>query len=78
ANVYLLLYPKDFIARPVAENAEQVFAVLRSIQPRHFLSEGRVYGGGLYKMEPAELMRLPAGDLAKVLDLDLHRQRSLF
>lgn len=78
ANVYLLLYPKDFVARQMAEKAEQVFAVLRSIQAHHFITEGRVYGGGLYKMEPAELMRLPAGELAKILNLELERQRCLF
>ncbi|HEX7446877.1 MAG TPA: class I SAM-dependent methyltransferase [Pirellulales bacterium] len=78
ANVYLLLYPKDFVSRQVSEKAEDVFKALRAIQPQHFLSEGRVYGGGLHKMEPAELMRLPAGDLATIFDSELHRQRSLF
>jgi adenine-specific DNA-methyltransferase len=78
ANVYLLLYPKDFVADQVAARAEQIFTLLRAIEPRHFLSEGRVYGGGLHKMEPAELMRLPAGEIAKMLNLELRRQRSLF
>lgn len=78
ANVYLLLYPKDFVTRQIADKAEQVFAELRAIQPRHFFSEGRVYGGGLHKMEPAELMRLPAGRLATVLDLEPERQRRMF
>lgn len=78
ANVYLLLYPKEFVAEQVAAKAAQAFDALRAIQPRHFLSEGRVYGGGLHKMEPAELMRLPAGQLAGILDLELHKQRSLF
>lgn len=78
ANVYLLLYPKDFVARQIADKAEQVFAALRAIQPRHFFTEGRVYGGGLHKMEPGELMRLPAGELAMLLDLEPERQRRMF
>lgn len=78
ANVYLLLYPKDFVARQVADKAEKIFAALRAIRPQHFFSEGRVYGGGLHKMEPAELMRLPAGALAEILDLKLERPRHLF
>ena len=78
ANVYLLLYPKDFVARQVLKNAERVFSALQAIRPERFLSEGRVYGGGLHKMEPAELMRLPADEIAEVLDLDWRRQASLF
>lgn len=78
ANVYLLLYPKDFVARQVVEKAEQIFAALRAIRPQHFFSEGRVYGGGLHKMEPAELMRLPASQIAKILDLKMERQRCMF
>lgn len=78
ANVYLLLYPKASVAPKVSERAEQIFEALRAIQPQHFLSEGRVYGGGLHKMEPAELMRLPARSIATILGSEPHRQRSLF
>ena len=78
ANVYHVLYPKDFIARQAAEKAEKVLAALRAIEPEHFFSEGRVYGGGLHKMEPAEMMRLPADEVARVLGITLSRQRSLF
>ncbi len=78
ANVYLLLYPKDFIAHRLRENASEVFKALRAIHPKHFLNEGRVYGGGLHKMEPAELMRLPADSLAKILAVKPEKQRSLF
>ena len=64
-----MLYPKDLIARQVAEKAEEVLAALRAIDPEHFFSEGRVYGGGLHKMEPAEMMRLPADEVARVLGI---------
>ena len=37
-----------------------VFEALREIDTAAFIREGRVYGGGLYKMEPKELGRLDA------------------
>ena len=63
ANVYLLLYPKGPLRRALEANpalAAAVFGLLRDIRPAHFLDEGRVYGGGLRKMEPKELAALPA------------------
>ncbi len=79
ANVYLALYPKPSIADKVTEKAREVLEALRAIHPDHFFSQGRVYGGGLYKMEPAELMRLPADSLAKILGIKAsHQQKSLF
>ncbi len=78
ANVYLLLYPKEFIARKLADKSREVFEALSAIHPDHFFSEGRVYGGGLYKMEPAELMRLPADTIAQILDVRVDQQAQLF
>ena len=78
ANVYLLLYPKEFIARNLADKTREVFEALSAIHPDHFFSEGRVYGGGLYKMEPAELMRLPADKIAEILDVRVDQQTELF
>ncbi len=78
ANVYLLLYPNAHVARKLMEKAEAAFDALSAIHAEHFFSEGRVYGGGLYKMEPAELMRVPADGLAKILGVRVEQQRSLF
>jgi len=60
-NVYLLLYPKPWV---VAANHDgllisRVSEYLRTIGAKAFIAEGRVYGGGLHKMEPKELARLP-------------------
>ena len=78
ANVYLALYPKPSIAAKMATIADEVFEALRAIHADHFFSHGRVYGGGLHKMEPAELMRLPADSVAKILGVKPEHQKNLF
>jgi hypothetical protein len=70
ANVYLLLYPKGALKRVLEDRPELnrvVFEHLRSIDTGQLLSEGRVYGGGLHKMEPKELARVPAAALWEAL-----------
>lgn len=68
-NVYLMLYPKPALRVAMESDstlAQRVFEVLQSIHLDSFLANGRVYGGGLRKMEPRELMRLPiSGNLAE-------------
>jgi hypothetical protein len=66
----LLLYPKPFIARAMANDpmlTRKLWLALNEIQTKSFLAEGRVYGGGLYKMEPKELALLPAEHLLKLI-----------
>lgn len=70
ANVYLLLYPKPAMARALEGNADlarKVWEFLNSIPAETLLGEGRVYGGGLYKMEPKELANVPADAIAALL-----------
>ena len=65
-NVYLLLYPRGALKRAVEEHPELLAAVfqhLQSIDISDLLREGRVYGGGLHKLEPNELARVPAAAL---------------
>src|SRR5262249_51312131 len=63
ANVYLLLYPKGELNAALAARPDLypiVFAHLQSLTGEHLIKEGRVYGGGLHKMEPKDLAHRPA------------------
>jgi adenine-specific DNA-methyltransferase len=62
-NVYLMLYPTGPLRAALKEHPElhvHVFEALQRITPAQLLSEGRVYGGGLHKVEPKELAQIPA------------------
>ena len=63
-NVYLMLYPKRQYARRLNDKSvlNAVWRSLNEIPPENLVSGGRTYGGGLHKLEPRELMRLPATD----------------
>lgn len=70
-NVYLMLYPKPFFASALKENptfCRQVWEFLNSISVEALLGEGRVYGGGLYKMEPRELANVRADAILELLN----------
>jgi hypothetical protein len=41
--------------------------VLNEIKPEELLGEGRVYGGGLHKLEPKELANVDASAIAELL-----------
>ncbi len=70
ANVYLLLYPKPALTRALAGTPGldlRIWEFLNAIDAATLLGEGRVYGGGLYKMEPKELANVPADAIAAML-----------
>ncbi len=70
ANVYLMLYPKDLVARLLAEHPKlkrRIWHLLNGICPSAMLGEGRVYGGGLHKLEPRELGNVPSPELAHLV-----------
>jgi adenine-specific DNA-methyltransferase len=69
-NVYLMLYPKPNLKRLLETSPhliEVVWAVLNKIPLSELLKEGRVYGGGLYKLEPKELGNVAANELSLLL-----------
>jgi len=62
-NVYLMLYPIGPLRAALRSHPElhaHVFEALQRITPARLVSEGRVYGGGLHKVEPKELAQIPA------------------
>lgn len=70
ANVYLLLYPKSALARAMAQDhtlIRRVWQVLNALSPDALLGEGRVYGGGLHKLEPRELGNVDASAIADII-----------
>lgn len=71
-NVYLMLYPRPLLAEQLALNPETIrrlWEALNSIDPETLLGNGRVYGGGLHKLEPSELSNVPADDMAAIAGL---------
>lgn len=68
--MYLMLYPKVPLESVLQENPRlrrQVWEFLNQICPKVMLGEGRVYGGGLYKLEPKELRNVPAATIIGLL-----------
>lgn len=83
-NLYLLLYPKNGLARMLREypdRAGDVFSLLGQVTGYELRGEGRVYGGGLNKIEPSELARISAVAFVErwpELRSAIHRQQLLF
>jgi hypothetical protein len=70
-NVYLLLYPKSELASAIQRDPsllDRIFRYLQSIKDVERV--GRVYGGGLKKVEPKELasLELPSDLVAVIRD----------
>lgn len=83
-NLYLMLYPKGSLAwllRQHPDYGADVFALLEQVTGHELRGEGRVYGGGLNKIEPSELARISASafiDRWPELRNAVHRQGVLF
>lgn len=80
ANVYLAMYPTPVLSSALAENPDLIrtaWEVLNRITPEDLLGEGRVYGGGLYKLEPKELANVPVPELSCLLQGRIERQAEL-
>jgi hypothetical protein len=70
SNSYLILYIKPEF-KPIFDNnikiRNKTLEVLNKITNSSMIEEGRVYGGGLHKLEPKELANVLAVDLANLL-----------
>ncbi len=83
-NLYLMLYPQDRLAamlRLYPDRAEAVHALLAQVTGHELRGEGRVYGGGLHKIEPSELARISAVSFVELwpeLRSNVQQQRELF
>ena len=58
ANVYLMMYPTPALQAHLEHKPDilrRIWRELNQLSIKDLTSEGRVYGGGLYKLEPKEL-----------------------
>jgi adenine-specific DNA-methyltransferase len=83
-NLYLMLYPQNSLAAMLhryPDRAETVHALLCQVTGHELRGEGRVYGGGLNKIEPSELARISAVSFVKLwpeIRSDVQPQGKLF
>jgi hypothetical protein len=66
-NLYLMLYPKGSLSQMLRQHADRhadVLGLLSQVSGDELRGEGRVYGGGLNKIEPSELARISAASFA--------------
>ncbi len=79
-NLYLLLYPQRGLARMLRAHPDRavgVYEFLNSVTGNELRGEGRVYGGGLHKIEPSELSRVSALALVTLWP-ELHENLACF
>jgi len=80
ANVYLAMYPTAGLARAISSQPtiiREIWRALNQISSDTLLAEGRVYGGGLHKLEPRELSNVPVPEIARLVPVP-DFQRDLF
>ncbi|MFL6843922.1 MAG: Eco57I restriction-modification methylase domain-containing protein [Allosphingosinicella sp.] len=68
ANVWLAMYPTPRMEQALRDDPElldMTWRLLNKIEPNTLLGEGRVYGGGLWKLEPKELAKVPLTELGE-------------
>lgn len=59
------------VSKGASSEYRNQWEVLNGISPNMLLAEGRVYGGGLLKLEPKELAGVPAQTLACLITKSL-------
>jgi len=71
-NVFLMLYPQNILAERISKDPDLtrlIWSHLNNIPTDTLVGNGRVYGGGMHKLEPKELGNVPADDLATLAGL---------
>lgn len=79
ANSYLMIYPKPALASAMKDNpvlARTIWEFFNNLSPDAMSKEGRVYGGGLYKVEPGELSNVSVDMLRSMLPSGAVRRAS--
>jgi adenine-specific DNA-methyltransferase len=69
-NVYLALYPRAPLASLIARKnsvVREIWQMLNLLVPDHLVEHGRVYGGGLHKLEPRELSGIEVPEIAAAI-----------
>lgn len=69
-NSYLMLYPKTILSEAITQSPDvlhKIWEILINITSSDLECEGRVYGGGLKKIEPRELSYVKCPRLAELL-----------
>jgi hypothetical protein len=75
-----MLYPAGPLRAALKAYPELHVGVLEALQritPAQLLSEGRVYGGGLHKVEPKELAQIYARPVLDSLETHVHIEEQL-
>lgn len=70
-NMYLMLYPHKELQTLLDTDLDlerRLAAALANVSGEDMRNSGRVYGGGLHKIEPSELAQLPISELADVVE----------
>ena len=76
-NVYLMLYPQPLLASALTRDPavmRRLWQGLNAIGRETLLGNGRVYGGGMHKLEPRELANVPADELAAMVGIGAKRE----
>lgn len=69
-NAYHILYPKPMLKKVLENNpnvARLIWQAFEAISSETLTEEGRVYGGGMHKMEPSELANVPAENVFQLI-----------
>lgn len=80
ANSYLILYPKPHLGYEIEQNPdlnERLLEALNRITGKTMLDEGRMYGGGMHKIEPKELANVPAMEISAIFEKSLNKALQL-